>query len=286
MTEQQAINKVIETANSQVGYREGENNYNKYAAELDPLKVTYGNKQNMAWCGEFVLWVFYKCFGIDKALEMLCSPNPTAIPLCKSGAQYFKSAGRWSKTPSLGAIVFFYVSGGINHQGIVTAINGKTITTDEGNSTDMVSRRNYTIGSSQIAGYGIPKWSVVAKNATGEPSEEIPVSDSENPNNSEIVVVDPDPQPTGPVSDPNTYDLTYTILRYGAGMAGQEHLREQVCSVQQRLRWMGYDIGPDGADGEYGDNTTNAVRQYQRSVGLQPDGEFGPLTRGRMDGLT
>lgn len=275
MTEQQAISAVVRTANEQVGTREGPNNWNPYAAALDPLGITYGAKQNLAWCGEFVLWVFVHCFGVDRALQMLCSPKPSGIPLCSAGAQYFKTAGRWTTHPAVGNVIFFVVGGGINHTGIVTAINGATITTVEGNSSDMVARRTYAAGDSHIAGYGTPRWSVVADDAAGS-----------SPDSSEVIVVDPDPQPTVPVSDPDTYTLTYTILRYGAGMAGQEQLREQVRAVQQRLRWMGFAIGPDGADGEYGPNTVAAVRQYQRSVGLQADGEFGPLTRGRMDGLS
>lgn len=263
MTEQQAINKVIETANGQVGYREGANNRNKYAAELDKLGVTYGAKQNQPWCAEFDLWVFYKCFGIDKALEMLCSPKPTAIPLCKSGAQYFKSAGRWSKTPSLGAIVFFYVGGGINHQGVVTAINGKGITTVEGNSSDMVSRRNYTIGSAQIAGYGRPKWSVVAKSETSAnqsdipTSPEIPVSDSANPNNCKV-------------------DLP--MLQSGA-------VGECVRAAQLLLIGRGYTCGSYGADGEFGNATKAATVNFQRAHDLEVDGIIGSQTWAALLGL-
>ena len=262
MTEQQAITKVIETANGQVGYREGANNYNKYSAELDKLGVTYGAKQNQPWCAEFDLWVFYKCFGIDKALEMLCSPNPTAIPLCKSGAQYFKSAGRWSKTPTLGAIVFFNVSGGINHQGIVTAINGKTITTVEGNSSDMVSRRNYTIGSSQIAGFGVPKWSVVADsdNQSEKPTaSEIPVSDSESPNNCEATEKLP-------------------VLRKG-------DVGECVRAAQMLLNGRDCSCGVYGADGDFGNATLAAVLAFQRRNGLEADGEIGKMTWAKLLGV-
>ena len=111
MTEQAAKNKLVAWALSQVGYAEGANNWNKYAAELDPLKITFGNKQNAPWCAEFDLWLFVTTFGVDDGLKMLCSPKPTAIPLCASGAQYFKNAGQWSSTPELGAIVFYYLSG-------------------------------------------------------------------------------------------------------------------------------------------------------------------------------
>lgn len=262
MTEQQAINKVIETANGQVGYREGGNNYNKYAAELDPLKVTYGNKQNMAWCGEFVLWVFYKCFGIDKALEMLCSPKPTGIPLCSSGAKYFKDAGRWSNSPSVGAVIFFYIGGGINHTGIVTAINGTTITTVEGNSSDAVSRRVYTANDSRIAGYGRPKWSVVVENATTRPvtsvSTEIPVKDGKDINASA------------------TEQLP--ILR--KGMTG-----ECVRAAQMLLNGRDCSCGMYGADGDFGNATLAACLAFQRRNGLEADGIIGKITWGKLLGI-
>lgn len=164
MTEQKAIESVVTTAQSQVGYREGDNNWNIYAASLDPLGLTYGNKQNQPWCGEFVLWCFVHCFGEDEALTMLCSPKPTSIPLCSAGAQYFKSAGRWRTEPAVGDVVFFFVGDGINHTGIVVSINGRIVSTVEGNSGDSTARRSYTIGDARIAGYGRPKWAVVENN--------------------------------------------------------------------------------------------------------------------------
>ena len=43
---------------------------------------------------------------------------------------------------------------------------------------------------------------------------------------------------------------------------------------------MGYDVGPDGADGEYGDNTKKAVMKFQEQHHLDPvDGEVGDDTR-------
>lgn len=265
MTAQQAISAVMQTANEQVGTREGANNWNPYAAELDPLKVTYGNKQNMAWCGEFVLWVFYKCFGIDKALEMLCSPKPTGIPLCSSGAQYFKTAGRWATQPQVGAVIFFFVNGGINHTGIVTKVGVGAIETVEGNSSDMVARRNYAIGSSKIAGYGIPKWAVVAKNETSAnqseipTSPEIPVSDSANPNNCEATEKLP-------------------VLR--KGMTG-----ECVRAAQMLLNGRDCSCGVYGADGDFGNATLAAVLAFQRRNSLEADGIIGAQTWAALLGV-
>ena len=51
-----------------------------------------------------------------------------------------------------------------------------------------------------------------------------------------------------------------------------------VRTLQQKLIELGYDVGPDGADGEFGDNTFAALRQFQAEHGLLADGEFGPET--------
>jgi N-acetylmuramoyl-L-alanine amidase len=51
---------------------------------------------------------------------------------------------------------------------------------------------------------------------------------------------------------------------------------EDVRALQERLLEMGYDVGR--ADGVYGARTARAVAQFQREVGLSPDGACGPLT--------
>ncbi|MFG1778859.1 N-acetylmuramoyl-L-alanine amidase [Micromonospora sp. NPDC049051] len=51
---------------------------------------------------------------------------------------------------------------------------------------------------------------------------------------------------------------------------------EDVRSLQERLLEMGYDVGR--ADAIYGVRTARAVAQFQREVGLTPDGSCGPHT--------
>jgi N-acetylmuramoyl-L-alanine amidase len=51
---------------------------------------------------------------------------------------------------------------------------------------------------------------------------------------------------------------------------------EDVRALQERLLEMGYDSGR--ADAIYGPRTARAVAQFQREVGLTPDGSCGPLT--------
>lgn len=51
---------------------------------------------------------------------------------------------------------------------------------------------------------------------------------------------------------------------------------EDVRALQERLLEMGYDVGrPDGV---YGERTARIVAQFQREVGLIPDGTCGPQT--------
>lgn len=51
---------------------------------------------------------------------------------------------------------------------------------------------------------------------------------------------------------------------------------EDVRALQERLLEMGYDVGR--ADGIYGVRTARALAQFQREVGLVPDGSCGPQT--------
>ena len=173
MTQNEAINRVLDIARSEIGTREGENNYNKYAGELDYVSgLFYSKMQNQPYCAIYVLYCFHKAFGTDAALKVLCSPKPTGIPLCSTGASYFKNSGRWHTSyPQVGDIVFFNVNGGIDHAGIVEVVSGSTITTIEGNTSDMVARRTHNLYDASIVGYGRPNYELVSTTAQ-------PVSDN------------------------------------------------------------------------------------------------------------
>lgn len=61
------------------------------------------------------------------------------------------------------------------------------------------------------------------------------------------------------------------------GMKGDD-----VRALQQLLIKRGYALPKYGADGEYGAETERAVRKFQTDQSLEPDGEYGPLTRAAL----
>ena len=82
---------------------------------------------------------------------------------CSDGVRWFESKGRFrdgSYTPVAGDIIFFDWgnNGTIDHVGIIESVSGGTVNTIEGNSGDKVARRSYSIGSSNIYGYGVPAY--------------------------------------------------------------------------------------------------------------------------------
>ena len=257
VTQNEAVEKVLSLARSEVGYHEkanknnlddktansGSGNYTKYGRDLDNIPNFYNGKKNgYAWCDQFVDWLFYKCFGADVAMKMLCQPAYSAGAGCMYSAQYYKNNSKWTQVPQPGDQIFFYDgAGAINHTGIVEDVNSSVVTTIEGNSSDQVQRRTYSIDSGYIAGYGRPKWELAA-NAS----------------------------PIDPIPTPTPTDNT-TILRFGSKGV-------QVKEMQTKLIKLGYDLGSSGADGDFGIKTLIAVRKFQAEHGLAIDGEVGPQT--------
>ena len=261
MTEAQAKDKLIAVASAEAGYREEGENWNKFAAELDPLGITWGSKQNQPWCGEFVLWVAYKAFGRKKGLELMCSGDPSGIPLCSAGAQYFKDAGRWhTKDPQKGDVIFYIYDGGINHTGIVDRVSGGLIYAIEGNSSDMVRRNCYGIGNQIIAGYGRPKWSAVAD------VDDTPIEDEDDPD-----------------EDGSDEEVIETAI--GLPVLAKGDKGEVVRAAQYLLNGRGASCGIWGADGDFGNGTEAAVLAFQRRNNLEADGVIGLFTWSKLLGV-
>ena len=268
MTEQQAINKVLNLARSEIGYKEkrsnaylddktanaGSGNWTKYARDLDAVTNFYnGAKNGWPWCDVFVDWLFYKCFGPEEAMKILCQPHSSGGAGCMYSAGYYKNNGRWSTTPHEGDQIFFsYSAGEVSHTGIVEQVSGNKVITIEGNTSDCVARRTYTIGAGSIYGYGRPRWQYAT--GTGKGSIEV---------NS-----DPTPQTSGG----QAYVPVIGLMKRGTSGAA-------VRQLQENLIKLGYNCGPDGADGDYGRNTEAAVKKFQEDNHLTADGEAGPITQ-------
>lgn len=236
--------KVIRTAQSQIGYHETQTNINKYAAELDKTIFYNGRKNGYSWCDVFVDWCVFTACGKNavKAMWVLCQPKKSLGAGCGYSAQYYKSAGRWSNTPQVGAQIFFtYKKGEVSHTGLVERVDGDTITTIEGNSADMVARRTYSVNSGLIVGYGLPRY------------------DTE------------DGTPGGTPPDVTPCTVTLPELK-------KRLVNKSVKAAQDLLIGRGYSCGPDGADGDFGNNTHAAVVKFQSANGLTADGVVGPAT--------
>ena len=179
-------NRVIATAEAELGYHEkasnaslddkaansGSNNWTKYARELDAIGDFYnGGKNGFAWCDVFVDWCFVHTYGLEAALKLLCQPRRSAGAGCYYSAMYYKQRGQFHTSgPQPGDQIFFtYRSGEVSHTGLVVAVSGSTVATIEGNSSDQVARRTYTMGAGTIYGYGRPDWSLGGDDEAAEP---------------------------------------------------------------------------------------------------------------------
>ena len=276
MTIEEAKKAVIDLANAEVGYHEkasnaslddptgnaGGNNWTKYARDLDNYPEFYNGKKNgYAWCDIFVDWLFVKTFGEEKGREMLYQPKQSAGAGCLYSAGYFKQANAFHRTnPRVGDQVFFsYSSVEYSHTGIVVDVNGNTITTVEGNTSDSVGRRTYETSNRSIAGYGTPNW-------------ELAVEIWEKPF---VVVVDGkivnsgDPQKEEAKAESEAkgenHNWTPPLLKYAP-----DDYYAAVCVLQGLLNCHNWDSGR--VDGYYGVKTQSAVNRAKTFFGLEADG--------------
>ncbi len=92
------------------------------------------------------------------------------VPFLPTGVNQFKEAGRWSRTPEPGSVIFFTNGTRAYHTGIVTEVTASKVKTIEGNTSGAsgvvengggVCTKSYDKTYSRILGYGLPDWSLV-----------------------------------------------------------------------------------------------------------------------------
>ena len=164
--------QLLEIAAAEIGYKEKKSNsqlddpsgnagakdFTKYARDLHAAGYYQSSKQGFAWCDQFVGWCFLQmCGNRAKAEEITCQSGMYGAG-CVWSAKYYKEQGRFfTSDPKPGDQIFFR---NYSHTGIVEKIVNGVIITIEGNTSNMVARRTYSISSGDIDGYGRPKYDV------------------------------------------------------------------------------------------------------------------------------
>ncbi|PJN38065.1 hypothetical protein CG747_24545 [Streptomyces sp. CB02959] len=147
---------VIRIARGEIGYREGYsgghwNNHQRYSPAVPGLEWS----QNQAWCATFVSW----CARQAGAASLF--PVTASV---WTAYQWFRSQGRYSAYPAIGAQVIYGRSAN-SHTGIVVAYDADTITTVEGNTNtsgsaegDGVYLKRRNRRDAYVHGYGLPQY--------------------------------------------------------------------------------------------------------------------------------
>ena len=183
-----AVKRLLETARAEIGYVEketnaqldnktanaGDNNWNKYARDLDAIGIIYnGRKNGYAWCDIFTDWCFIRTFGLERGMSLLCQVKSGLGAGCTYSANYYKQKGQFhTRNPQPGDQIFFTKDGGktMYHTGIVEKVSGGRVYTIEGNTSSQpgvvpnggcVRGKNYPLNASYIGGYGRPDFSIV-----------------------------------------------------------------------------------------------------------------------------
>lgn len=144
--------RLIQVAEKELGYLEGTNGYTKFGdwyGEEFGSAFAYGD-----WCAMFVSWC------ADQA-----GVSQRVVPkyaLVSNGMNWFVARGRFEYKesgykPKLGDIIFF-LSNGAGHTGMVIKTEGDRVYTIEGNTSDTVAKRNYSLDYNKSTGYGVPDY--------------------------------------------------------------------------------------------------------------------------------
>lgn len=164
---------VLMIAMSQLGYHEGNS-----TADFDGMNQSgsgnyveynylYGkvdgdgdgtSEYGYAWCAAFVSWCIRQAGVSTSTVKSYVS--------CTNWVAWFKQSSTYKArssgyTPEPGDIIFFkstYVTRTSNHVGLVLYVKDGNVYTIEGNSSEKVSLRSYSLSDSYIIGYGVPSY--------------------------------------------------------------------------------------------------------------------------------
>lgn len=141
------ITKVIKTAESYIGAKEGDSRYAKLIKAFESSGIKYDGQG----CCEVASAFFILTFGLERAKQLIPITN-----YANGQAKLWKTL---SKTPKIGSLVYFATGGKeIDHVEFIVDISGTKLTTIDGNSNHTVVKRTRYTNNSSIKGYGIPRY--------------------------------------------------------------------------------------------------------------------------------
>lgn len=183
-TELELRQSVVNVMKGWLGWSEANG---KFKAIIDlyntqhPLPRGYKVQYTDEWCATTVTAAGMKA-GLETIIFGECS--------CSRMIELYKAKGRWMENdayrPQIGDIIMYYWKDGANyattdctaapnHVGIVSAVNGNTLTIIEGNKGEAVSTRSVKINGRYIRGYCLPDYASMATKApTPQPEQEEP----------------------------------------------------------------------------------------------------------------
>ena len=180
MTENQLRQKIVKTAAGYLGCKEADGSHRKIIDLYNshkPLAGNYAVKYTDAWCSTFASAVAIAA----KMTDII----PTECG-CERHIELFKKLGSWVENdayvPKPGDYIFYDwqddadfattdCTGAADHVGIVTEVNGNSITVIEGNMSDAVGYRHLSVNGRYIRGYGVPNYSRKAASGSTKPGK-------------------------------------------------------------------------------------------------------------------
>lgn len=271
MNEKELRQYFADTCVSYLGCNEADGSHktivNMYNS-IQPLPVNYRLSYNDAWCAAFVSAMAWKC-----KLTDIIFPECG----CDRMIKLYQAAGRWQENdgyvPDIGDIIFYdwgdsgsgQNTGSSDHVGVIVSVSGLTMKVIEGNISDSVGYRNIIVDGRYIRGFGLPDFASLAS------AEDINVLGKEET----VIIPSADVPETNVGNTGGECEVKLPVLKRGSK-------GNSVKAAQYLLIANGCSVGPDGADGDFGNNTCLAVLKYQGKKGLTKDGIAGPATWSAM----
>ncbi|MGX8773683.1 MAG: fibronectin type III domain-containing protein [Bacillota bacterium] len=149
---------VVSTAVAWLGCKES-NKSNKPIVDLYNSNMGTNFSYKTPWCAIFVSAVAIKSG--TTSIIVRGSYCPSVINVYKkSKVSNYKYGAGSSYVPKAGDVIFFdWNRNGVpDHTGLVASVSGNTVKTIEGNYSDAVGYRTFSVGYKYVQGYGLPNY--------------------------------------------------------------------------------------------------------------------------------